>query len=214
LAAAAELIDRPATGRNPKETMMADPQAAALTQLRNIQTKTGKTIAALHDALAATGLAKVGEKRSWLMEQFKLGYGDANTVALLVGKIPPGLGGEAPPAAAEAGDTLDTLYSGPKAHLRALHDAVIAVVQSFGSFEPSPKKTYISLRRKKQFAMVGPATKEAIEIGLNAKDLSAHPRLKLLPPGGMCQATTRISDAKEVDDTLKAWLKAAYDAAG
>ena len=46
---------------------MADPQAAQLTQLRNIQAKTGRTIAALHAELGATGLAKVSEKRTWLM---------------------------------------------------------------------------------------------------------------------------------------------------
>jgi hypothetical protein len=60
---------------------MADPQAAALNQLRSIQAKTGKTIAQLHAAVLATGLAKTGERRTWLMEQIKLGYGDANAVA-------------------------------------------------------------------------------------------------------------------------------------
>ncbi|MBL8343134.1 MAG: DUF4287 domain-containing protein [Rubrivivax sp.] len=194
---------------------MADPQAALLTQLRNIQAKTGKSIAALHTLLADTGLAKVGEKRSWLMEQFKLGYGDANTVALLVGKVPPGLDGA--PAAApapEGGDPLDALYAGPKAHLREVHEAVMKVARGFGEFEEAPKKTYISLRRKKQFAMVGPATKDAVEVGLNAKDLPVHARLKVLPPGGMCQVTTRIGSVKEVDAVLTGWLKQAFDAAG
>ena len=195
---------------------MADPQAATLTQLRNIQTRTGKSIAALHDALAGTGLAKVGEKRSWLMETFKLGYGDANTVALLVGKIPPGLGDAPAPATAPQphGDPLDTLYVGPKEHLRAAHEAVMKVVRSLGEFEEAPKKTYVSLRRKKQFAMVGPATKDQVEIGLNAKDLPAHERLKVQPPGSMCQATTRIASARDVDAALAGWLKKAYDAAG
>ena len=194
---------------------MADPQAALLTQLHNIQARTGRTIAALHAELAATGLAKVGEKRSWLMSTHKLGYGDANTVALLVGKIPPGLGGAAVAAApAATGDPLDEIYVGPKAHLRPVHDAVMKAVRSFGEFEEAPKKTYISLRRKKQFAMVGPATKDQVEIGLNAKDLPSHARLKVLPPGSMCQATTRVGSVKEVDALLAAWLKQAYDAAG
>ena len=194
---------------------MADPQAAVLTQLRNIQAKTGQTIAALHAALAATGLAKVGEKRSWLMEQYRLGYGDANTVALLVGKLPAGLeGAPAGAPAAAPGDALDAIYSGAKAHLRPLHDTVMQAVAALGPCELAPKKTYISLRRKKQFAMLGPATKTQIEIGLNAKDLPAGARLVALPPGGMCQYKVRIGAPEEIDAVLVAWIRAAYDAAG
>ena len=195
---------------------MADPQAAVQTQLKNVQAKTGQTISQLHAAVAATGLAKHGEKRSWLMAQFKLGYGDANMVANFIGKPLPDLGTgapAAPPTAAE-GDPLDAIYAGAKAPLRPLHDAVMAAVQTLGDFEAAPKKSYVSLRRKKQFAMVGPATKDALEIGLNAKDLPPHERLKVQPPGSMCQATTRIGSVKEVDAALKGWLKRAYESAG
>lgn len=196
---------------------MADPAAATVTQLKNIQTKTGKTIAQLHAAVARSGAAKHGEKRSWLMATFGLGYGDANTVALFIDKPLPDLGDgkaakSAPPAT--VGDALDAIYTGPKAALRPLHDAVLAVVNGFGSFEVAPKKNYVSLRRAKQFAMVGPATKDSVEIGLNAKNLPAHARLKALPPGGMCQATTRITRIEDVDKTLAGWLRKAYDAAG
>ena len=196
---------------------MADPQAALLTQLRNIQTRTGKSIAELIAAVEAAGLSKFGEKRSWLMERFALGYGDANTVAHYIAKPLPDLGREPATAAVpitQVDDPLDAIYTGPKAHLRPLHDAVMKVVAGLGEFEISPKKTYLSLRRKKQFAMLGPATKDALEIGFNAKDLPAHERLKVLAPGGMCQATTRISSATEINADLKRWLKQAFDAAG
>jgi len=196
---------------------MADPQAATLTQLRNIQVKTGKTIAQLHAVLAASGLAKTGERRTLLMEQFKLGYGDANAVALFYGKPLPDLGPGAlaatPPAAAE-GDPLDAIYAGAKAGLRPLHETVMAYVSSLGPFESAPKKAYISLRRKKQFAMVGPATQTQLEIGLNAKALPASPRLKALPAGGMCAFSVRIGAASEIDAELAGWLRTAYDAAG
>ena len=90
----------------------------------------------------------------------------------------------------------------------------MARIKGFGAFEEAPKKAYISLRRRKQFAMVGPATKDSVEIGLNAKDLPAHARLKVQPPGSMCQSTTRITSAAEVDAQLVGWLRQAYDAAG
>ena len=81
---------------------MADPKAAQVTQLKNIQAKTGQSIQSLHDALEKTGLSKVGEKRSWLMETYGLGYGDANAVALFVGKIPAELSGSTGSSPAEA----------------------------------------------------------------------------------------------------------------
>lgn len=198
---------------------MADPQAAALTQLRNIQTRTGKPLAELLAAVKASGLAKHGERRSWLMEQYKLGYGDANTLAFFVDKPLPDVGAGAPAAAAalppaHEGDPLDGIYTGAKAHLRPLHEAMIQRIEAFGDFERAPKKSYVSLRRKKQFAMLGPATKDLLELGLNAKGLPDHPRLKAQPPGGMCSYTVRFGSASEIDATLLGWVRAAYDAAG
>ena len=179
---------------------MADPQAATLTQLRNIQARTGKTIAELHAVLAASGLARTGERRSLLMEQFRLGYGDANTVALFYTKPVPALDGGPPPAAPAAdaaGDPLDALYVGAKAPLRALHEAVIRQVRGFG-----------------EFAVVGPATKDLIEIGINARDLAPGARLKTMPVGGMCPYTLRIAGPGDIDAELTGWLRTAYDAAG
>lgn len=191
---------------------MADPQQALLTQVKNIQAKTGLTLAQLHEHLAASGKQKHGEKRSWLMERFGLGYGDANTVVHFEGKPLPDveLGALLPTA---EGDPLDAIYTGKKAALRPLHDAVMARIAELGDFEIAPKKTYLSLRRSKQFAMVGPATASEIEIGLNCKTLEPHARLKILAPGGMCQVTTRISDASQIDASLMGWIRAAYQAA-
>lgn len=194
---------------------MTNPVAATLTQLKNIEARTGKTIAELQAEVMAEGVEKYGERRSWLMARFKLGHGDANAVVSFIGKPIPRLDGAPQPitGVAAAGDSLDAIYSGSKANLRPLHDLVMAKVGAFGSFEQAPKKRYISLRRKKQFAMIGPATKESIEIGLNAKNLSPHARLKLQPAGSMCNATTRITNADEVDKLLIEWLRLAFDAA-
>lgn len=192
------------------------PHAATITQLRNIQAKTGQSIAALHAVLAASGLAKTAERRSLLMQKFSMGYGDANAVALCCGKPVPALDGSAPTAAAatDSADPLEAIYTGTKAPLRPLHLAVLQVVQGMGAFEQATKKTDISLRRQKQFAMVGPATKDQVEIRLNAKGLPVSSRLKAMPPGGMCQYTVRIRSIAEVDAELLGWLRTAYDAAG
>lgn len=185
---------------------MPDPAAALATQLRNIEARTGRSLAQMREMLAASGLSKHGELRSWLMAELGLGHGDANTVVHMARQ-------EAAPAAAEA-DPLEAIYAGAKAHLRPLHEAVIAMVDAFGPYEQAPKKANVSLRRKKQFALVGPATKDLLEVGLNHKALPAHPRLKALPAGGMCQYSVRLGSAAEIDAELRGWLRAAYDAAG
>jgi hypothetical protein len=184
---------------------MADPEAAIASQLRNIEAKTGQSFAQLCSLITGSGLTKVGEQRSMLMEKLGLGYGDANTLALRARQA-------ATPRAAD-GDPLDAIYAGPKAALREIHERLIAEIGKFGAFESAPKKAYVSLRRKKQFAMLGPASKAQVELGLNVKALPASTRLKALPPGGMCQYTVRLSTPAEIDAELMGWVRAAYDAA-
>ena len=184
---------------------MADPQTALATQLRNIESKTGKTLAQFRASIAQSGLAKHSEVRAMLIERFGLGYGDANTLAHAA---------QAEPVAAAASDSLDAIYAGNKAALRGVHEAVMAKIAAFGEFEIAPKKTYVSLRRKKQFAMLGPATAAQIELGLNAKNLAPDARLRAMPPGGMCQYAVRLSSPAEIDARLLAWVRAAFDAAG
>lgn len=185
---------------------MSDPRSALASQLRNIEAKTGRTFAALCSLIAESGLTKVGEQRKMLMDTLGLGYGDANTLALLAKEA-------GDPAVTDA-DPLDAIYTGAKAPLRALHARLCDEIRKLGVFEAAPKKAYVSLRRKKQFATLGPATKDQVELGLNAKALPASARLKSLPPGGMCQYSVRLSTAHDVDAELMGWVRAAYDAAG
>ena len=134
---------------------MTDVDKAIQTQLANIQKKTGKTLEELYAWLRATGLAKHGELRDAAKSGLGLGHGDANTLVTLHLRA---TGATVAPAAS-AGAAEDEIYSGPKAALRPIHDRVMAAIAGFGPFEIAPKKGYLSLRRKKQFAMVGPATK-------------------------------------------------------
>ena len=78
----------------------------------------------------------------------------------------------------------------------------------------APKKGYVSLRRKKQFAMIGPKTNTRFEVGINAKDLKKNSRLLEQPKGSMCNYIVSLADEKEVDSELIAWLKSAYEGAG
>ena len=189
-------------------------EKAFQTQLKNIQAKTGKTADQLFALARKSGLTKHGEIRDFYKRELGLGHGDANSLTKFY--LAQG-SGAAPGAVAGAATTEEKageLYTGSKAGLRPLHEKVMAAINRLGPFETAPKKTYLSLRRKKQFAMVGPGTRGRLEVGLNLKGLPANERLEAQAPGGMCQYKVYVTDAKEVDKELIGWLKQAYDAAG
>lgn len=71
----------------------------------------------------------------------------------------------------------------------------------------------MSLRVRKQFAMIGPATNTRVEVGLNMRDVKSTDRLTAVPPGRMCQYKVRLGEPREVDAELIAWIRRAYDAA-
>lgn len=185
---------------------MADPNQALANQLTNIQTKTGRTLEELGAAIRATGLEKHGQRVAWCKEHLGLGHGDANTLVHVTAQA------SAPSAEA---DPADAWYAGPKAALRPIHDAIVAAAADLGSdVEQSPKKTTLSLRRKKQFALVGPATKTQVELGFNLKGAEGDDRVQALPPGGMCSHRIRLASVEELDEAVLGWLRRAYEAAG
>jgi hypothetical protein len=190
---------------------MPDPAKAIATQLANIEKRTGKSLTELARIVRASGLAKHGELRDMLKRDLGMGHGDANTLVHHV------LQSAAGPAAAEGGastdDVLASLYTGPKAALRPIHDRLMAAITKFGDFEIASKKTYVSLRRRRQFAMIGPATNTRVEVGLNMKGVDPTGRLVAMPPGGMCNYVVKLTAAAEVDAEVIAWIRTAYDAA-
>lgn len=191
---------------------MSSLDKAVETQLNNIQVKTGKSLAELTALVQASGLDKHGEIREMLQRELGLGYGDANTLVHYIMQSD----GERAAAAkgASVDDVVAEIYTGGKAGLRPIHDRLMAEITAFGPFEIVPKKGYVSLRRKKQFAMIGPGTKTRVDVGINVKGLAPADRLLVQPAGSMCNYTVRVTDAQEVDAELVGWLKQAYDSAG
>jgi hypothetical protein len=195
-----------------KEIPMADPVKAVATQLANIEKRTGKSLSQIVMIAQTWGLTKHSALRDRLKEELGVGYGDANALAHHVLNA---VGSNGTPAAAPSVDeSVASYYAGPKAALRPIHDELMAAIGKFGAFEIAPKKTYVSLRRKKQFAMIGPATNTAVEVGLNTTALSAGGRLVALPPGGMCNFKVRLAGPGEVDKELIGWIRKAFDGAG
>lgn len=184
---------------------MPTPEEMAATMRSNVDEKTGHPISYWMDSLAKAGLEKHGEMVKHLKAQ-GVGHGFAN---LLVHDFRDG-GSE--DRAAE-GDLVAAQYSGKKAGLRPIHDAVVTTAAALGNdVEISPKKSYVSLRRKKQFAQVGPATNTQVEVGFNFKGHATTDRL--VAASGMCTHRVRLAGVDEVDDELRGWLREAYVGAG
>ena len=189
---------------------MSSLDKAIQTQLENIQKKTGKSLAELAAIAKKSGLSKHGELRDMFKEKLGLGHGDANS---LVHAILQSDGTRAAEGKNEDA-VLDEIYSGAKAGFRPIHEKLMKEIQKFGEFEIVPKKGYVSLRRKKQFAMIGPKTNTRFEVGINAKDFKQNARLLEQPKGSMCNYIVNVSDPREVDAELVAWLRSAFEGAG
>jgi len=192
---------------------MANAMDRALeSQLRNLQARSGKTLEQLYAVIRNSGLRKHGAIRDMLKRDHGMGHGDANVVTtVFLRSEEGGASGGRPETLDQA---LDAIYSGTRASLRPIHEELLRAIATFGEFEIAPKKAYVSLRRKKQFATVGPATKSRVDVGLNMKGVAATPRLVELPAGQMCQYRVQLTNVREINEELVGWIRRAFDSAG
>jgi len=188
---------------------MSSLDQARQTQINNIQKKTGKSLDELTTIAQKSGLTKHGEIRDYLKSKLGLGHGDANALAHAILQSD----GQRAAKGKSTEAVLDEIYTGAKAGQRPIHEALMNHITTFGEFEVVPKKGYVSLRRAKQFAMIGPKTNTRFEVGINAKDLKKNARLLEQPRGSMCNYIVNLTEVKDVDSELVGWLKTAYESA-
>ena len=182
--------------------------AATATMIKNLEEKTGKTLAQWVTVVKGLGPKKHGEIVSFLKETHEMGHGYANLVA----HSAAGLVGE---DAASGDDLVAAQYAGDKAALKPMYDQLIKAITTFGKdVEVSPKKTYVSLRRSKQFALIQPTTKTRLDVGLNLKGVAPSGRLEASGSfNAMCTHRVRLESADQIDKALTAWLRDAYEKA-
>jgi len=116
-------------------------------------------------------------------------------------------------AAAEQ-DPIDAQYAGPKAALRPIFDRLAQAARQLGDdVELSPRKTYVALARKKQFAVVAPSTSTRVDLGLRLKGRPASGRLAEAGGFGSGSVTHKVelTSPDQVDEELIGWLRAAYE---
>jgi hypothetical protein len=134
-----------------------------------------------------------------------LTHGYANQIAQRA------LGSDDAPAAG-SDELVDAQYAGAKAAMRPLYETLIKTITALGSdVEISPKKTCVSLRRSKQFALIQP-TAQRLDVCIILKGVPPAGRLEQSPTT-MCTHRVKVSSEKEVDPELIAWLRQAYEAA-
>jgi predicted transport protein len=180
---------------------------AITTMIANLHEKTGKTLDQWVAIAASTGKTKHGELVSALKSDHGLTHGYANLVARRALEA----GTDAP---AGGDDLVSAQYAGAKAGLKPLYDAVVALAHSFGpDVEADPKKAYVSLRRKKQFALVQPSTAKRLDLGLNLKGVVPEGRLEASGSfNAMCSHRVRLESLADINQDVKGWLRKAYEA--
>ena len=170
----------------------------------NIPARTGRSLEDWFAVLDAANLPLHGKAMALLKGEHGMTHGFANLIVTLHRQRG---------VAVTPTDLVDAQYAGPTASLRPLYDQLTAAARSFGSdVEVAPKKTSVSLRRAKQFAVIEAPSRTRIALGLNLRDVEASGRL--LAAGGMCTHRVDLASAEEVDAEVLGWLRAAYDRAG
>lgn len=187
---------------------MATPAEQAASMIKNLPEKTGKDLRTWREVVAASGLEKHGQIVKMLKNEHGVSHGFANLIAH------ESLRTAAAHTPAEA--LVAAQYGGPKAGLAPIRDALLTRVTAFGDdVEVAPKKTYISLRRNKQFAIVQPSTRTRVDVGLNlGADYETTDRLEASGSfNSMVSHRVRLTDVSDVDDELVGWLREAYEGA-
>jgi hypothetical protein len=176
----------------------------------NLQKRTGKTLEEWTQIVEASGVEGFKARLDWLRQQHGLG---GSTAYIIVEHL-RGRG-----ALYESPEKLvDDQYSGSKAGLRPIYDAVIEYARRLGDdVQIRPCMGYVPIMRRVQFAVLRAATKDRVDLGLRLGDL--EPSGKLLPAknlGGGDKIKLRIalSSLKDFDAEARRWLKKAYDLNG
>ena len=181
---------------------------ATQTMIENLHKNTGKTLEQWIAIVKKENFPKHGETLKFLKETHGLTYGFANLIAHKAK-------GTDSDSAENKGDLIEKQFTG-KEHFKPLYDKLLNEIKKFATdLEIAPKNAYVSLRRKKQFALLQPATKTRFEIGIILKGQEPKGKLEAInSANAMCSHKINLSDISDIDKEVIGWLKTAYDNAG
>ena len=184
-----------------------DNDAALATMIKNLEEKTGKNLKTWIAIAKKSGLQKHGELLKLLKTEHGLTHGYANLVSMKARAADAG--------SKDDGEMIAAQYKG-KEHFKPIYERVLREVRKFGKdVEIAPKNSSVSLRRKKQFGLLKPATKTRFEIGLNLKkgeDVQGARTIK--SSNAMCSHQIDLAEEGDLDRQCIELLKKAYERAG
>jgi hypothetical protein len=174
---------------------------ALQTMISNMPEKTGKSLEEWFEILNNEKFEKHSMAVNFLKTKHAVTHGFANTiVSLSKDRNEP------------SEDLVLNQYVG-KESLKPIYSKLISVVEKFGSdVVITPKKGSVSIIRKNQFALIKPATKKRIDLGLKLKGVDLQGKLESSGPfGTMCTHRIQLQDLSDIDVEVTNWLKAAYE---
>jgi predicted transport protein len=189
--------------------MALSPEEQVAKMIGQLSTTTGRSIDEWLALTRKRGAQKHGELVTWLKSEHAITHGYANLIAHQT------LKSDAASIRKEGGDLVAEMFSGDKSALRPIFDALMRAIESFGpDIEQTPKKGYLSLRRKTQFATLHPSTKTRFDVGIKLKGIDPHGRLEAAGSwNAMVTHRVKLATVADVDAEVIAWLRQAYDAA-
>ncbi len=179
-----------------------------------LKQKTGRSLEEWLAHIKKAGPKVETERRAWLKEKYGLG---TNTAWWLAERA-EGKGEESsdPDRYLEKAESdVEKMFSGGKAKLRQLYDALLKLGLKTGKeAKACPCQTIVPLYRNHVFAQIKPTTQTRIDMGFALGDMK--PSGRLIDTGGFAKKdriTHRIAitSKDDIDDEVKHWLKVAYD---
>ncbi len=175
--------------------------------------KTGRSLEQWIALVKKSGPADEKQRREWLKTKHHLGTNSAWWIA----ERAAGKGGEEDDPEAyllAAEEYVEAMFSGKKASLRGLYDALLELGLSLGDeVKACPCKTMVPLYRKHVFAQIKPATNTRIDLGFALGNRKTPKRL--VDTGGYAKKDRithriEITSVAEIDGEVERWLKTAY----
>jgi hypothetical protein len=208
-------MPRTATAQRKKSIYSVHP-GVLMTQkwIGELKQKTGRTLEEWLAHIKKAGPKDEKERRVWLKEKYGLG---TNTAWWLAARA-DGKDEESsdPDRYLEKAESdVEKMYSGGKAKLRPLYDALLKLGLKTGKeAKACPCQTIVPLYRNHVFAQIKPTTQTRIDMGFALGDMK--PTGRLIDTGGFAKKDRithriEITSKDDIDEEVKHWLKVAYD---